>query len=221
MRVKLDEGAFLPERAHDTDAGIDLRAREDAFYNVVCPICKKRFHLKPYELKRHKTHYCSKDCQNRARAECMMGRGNHQYGIKGRKNSSWKSDQKISKFGYRMVRRADHPFRGYDDFVFEHRLIAEECLLTNENSVMVFGKRYLSPDYVVHHKNGNRTDNRPENLVVMKLSDHSSMHQKENPQPRDPVTHRFVSRCATPTLEQVDELGETERGENGFGSTGR
>lgn len=30
MKVKLDAGAFAPERAHDTDAGLDLRAREDA-----------------------------------------------------------------------------------------------------------------------------------------------------------------------------------------------
>ena len=29
MRVKLDEGAILPTRAHDTDAGLDLYARED------------------------------------------------------------------------------------------------------------------------------------------------------------------------------------------------
>lgn len=28
MRVKLDEGAYLPERAHDDDAGLDLRSRE-------------------------------------------------------------------------------------------------------------------------------------------------------------------------------------------------
>jgi dUTP pyrophosphatase len=28
MRVKLDEGAYLPERAHETDAGLDLRSRE-------------------------------------------------------------------------------------------------------------------------------------------------------------------------------------------------
>lgn len=27
--VQLDEGAFLPTRAHDTDAGADLRCRED------------------------------------------------------------------------------------------------------------------------------------------------------------------------------------------------
>ena len=30
MRVKLDPGAYLPERAHSTDAGLDLRSREDA-----------------------------------------------------------------------------------------------------------------------------------------------------------------------------------------------
>lgn len=28
MRVKLDDGAYMPERAHGTDAGYDLRARE-------------------------------------------------------------------------------------------------------------------------------------------------------------------------------------------------
>ncbi len=28
MKVKLDAGAYMPERAHETDAGYDLRARE-------------------------------------------------------------------------------------------------------------------------------------------------------------------------------------------------
>lgn len=28
IRVKLDEGAYMPERAHDTDAGADIRCRE-------------------------------------------------------------------------------------------------------------------------------------------------------------------------------------------------
>lgn len=34
MKVKLDEGAFKPERAHELDAGYDLRAREQ---NMVVP----------------------------------------------------------------------------------------------------------------------------------------------------------------------------------------
>lgn len=29
MKVKLDDGAFLPERAHGTDAGMDIRSRCD------------------------------------------------------------------------------------------------------------------------------------------------------------------------------------------------
>lgn len=28
IKVKLDDGAYLPERAHDTDAGADIRCRE-------------------------------------------------------------------------------------------------------------------------------------------------------------------------------------------------
>lgn len=28
MRIKLDEGAFIPTRAHDTDAGLDIMAKE-------------------------------------------------------------------------------------------------------------------------------------------------------------------------------------------------
>ena len=28
MKIKLDEGAFMPTRAHDTDAGLDLYARD-------------------------------------------------------------------------------------------------------------------------------------------------------------------------------------------------
>ena len=29
MQIKLDDGAFMPERAHDTDAGADLRCRDE------------------------------------------------------------------------------------------------------------------------------------------------------------------------------------------------
>ncbi|MBQ9251584.1 MAG: dUTP diphosphatase [Clostridia bacterium] len=31
MKAMLDKGAFAPERAHETDAGLDLRAKQDMF----------------------------------------------------------------------------------------------------------------------------------------------------------------------------------------------
>lgn len=31
MKIKLEDGAFMPTRAHDNDAGLDIRARNGAF----------------------------------------------------------------------------------------------------------------------------------------------------------------------------------------------
>lgn len=94
----------------------------------------------------------------------------------------------MNRFGYWQVQCIGHPFgRGRSEYVLEHRLVAEKYLLTEENSVEINGKRYLNPEYHVHHINGNRVDNRPENLQVMTKGEHQSLHEKiRNPsRPRD------------------------------------
>jgi HNH endonuclease len=54
-----------------------------------------------------------------------------------------------------MVRVPGHPRPGRDHYVFEHILVAEELL-----------GRFLIEGETVHHRNGVRDDNRPENLEL-------------------------------------------------------
>lgn len=144
--------------------------------HVFCEICGKRFNVKPYHKKKTKHLCCSRECSSKLKKITYSGAGNHQYGLKGSMNSSWKSDEKISVYGYRLIRCLDHPFKNGDDFVFEHRLVAEKYLLNDENSIEINGKRYLRPELVVHHIDKNKLNNSVDNLVIMTRSEHTSMH---------------------------------------------
>lgn len=163
--------------------------------NMQCPVCGKRFHLKPSHASLGKNHYCSLACHYKAKREYMKGEKNHQYGLRGEKNASWTGGIKKSNYGYRLIQCIGHPFAwDKSGYVFEHRLIAEKYLLTDENSVEINGKRYLSPEYVVHHKNRNRLDNRPENLVVMTFNEHQALHAiEENSVRKRDALGRFIS----------------------------
>ena len=155
------------------------------WYNCTCDVCGKKFHRKPSQIKIRKRHYCSRECHYIGKEEYMRGEGNHQYGLKGSANASWQSDIRETRYGYIQVRCLDHPFRDKAGFVLEHRLVAEEYLLTDENSVEIDGKKYLKPGYVVHHKNIDRKDNRPENLQVMTHAEHQALHLGLNPNKRN------------------------------------
>lgn len=78
----------------------------------------------------------------------------------GAANGFWKGGRSIDAQGYVVVRV------GVNRVEREHRIVAEKML-----------GRPLADGEVVHHKNGNRQDNRPENLEVLpSQSDHMRHH---------------------------------------------
>lgn len=66
--------------------------------------------------------------------------------------------------GYIWIFKSDHPFSTPNGYIKEHRYIIEQKL-----------KRFLTKKEVVHHINGIKTDNRPENL---KIFGNHSRHMK-------------------------------------------
>jgi len=82
------------------------------------------------------------------------------------KHPHWKGGRKITKAGYVYILKPDHPFANSDGRVLEHRLVMEETLA-----------RYLDPSEVVHHINGNTSDNRRANLELFEnIGSHTSYH---------------------------------------------
>lgn len=73
--------------------------------------------------------------------------------------------------GYVYVHLPDHPKSQKSGLVYKHRVVAEETL-----------GRLLQEKEVVHHINGDRSDNSPENLVVFSnVGQHLSWHRKNRP----------------------------------------
>lgn len=111
----------------------------------------------------------------------LIGANNPNYGNRGLLNPISNKDGRMIKNGYVWIKVEQHPFSTEGGWVREHRVIAENNLeLKDENSVIVNGKRYLSPDYDVHHINMDKKDNTPENLMILTRSEHKSLHHKLN-----------------------------------------
>lgn len=74
-----------------------------------------------------------------------------------------------NSYGYIMIKKPSHPFAQESGYVREHRLVMEVEL-----------QRYLTADEIIHHKNRNKSDNRPENLEVVDMAEHRRIHNIED-----------------------------------------
>jgi DNA-binding transcriptional regulator YiaG len=74
--------------------------------------------------------------------------------------STYRSDRR-----YTVLFIPGHPLASKTGYVYEHRLVLSQKL-----------GRWLRPEEHTHHINGNRRDNRPENLLLVSKGKHRQFH---------------------------------------------
>jgi len=83
-------------------------------------------------------------------------------------NPAWKGGRTVMSHGYVAIKMPSHPNASKSGYVLEHVLIASQVL----------GKP-LPHGAIVHHVNGNNSDNRKENLVILQSKgEHQRLHSR-------------------------------------------
>jgi len=107
----------------------------------------------------------------------------------------------IASSGYMLVRVGiDHPLADVRGYAYEHRVVAQEAI-----------KRPLARGEHVHHKNGDKLDNRPENLEVLSAAEHRVEHRHSGRKRRLPGEANPETTCACGCGERLTVYDDSGR----------
>ena len=116
------------------------RSYEPSSRHLRCPACRSRDLCPCGAVKQARSATCSA-CRS----------------VSGASNGRWQGGRTRHKAGYVMTWAPGHPRASKGNYVFEHILVMEQLL----------GRHLLLlPEESIHHLNGVRDDNRPENLEL-------------------------------------------------------
>lgn len=134
-----------------------INARQRTGSSVVCVICGKRFYKSPSKL--CVDNLCSSDCRN-----VWLGRRNVEIMNVSGHTAGHKAPH-LTRMNRIRNPLASLSNNGTNVDSAMYRKVVEECV----------GRKLLRNE-VVHHINGDRSDNRVENLAIMTVKEHRKLH---------------------------------------------
>lgn len=177
-RAKRSNRHFCSRKCHLDFTRSNLQGSQSPYWRrvqVQCDFCGRILQIKSSRLGASKHHFCNKDCHDNYQRLTPENKGD--------KASGWKGGRVIDARGYVDIYCPDHPYADNKGYVPEHRLVMEKHL-----------GRFLRPEEVVHHKDGNIQNNALENLELFpSQNSHISYHLA---QPR--IFMRTCKLCGQP-----------------------
>lgn len=89
----------------------------------------------------------------------------HRFETDASKNPNWRGGRRICSNGYISIYCPDHPNASVRKTMYEHQLVMEAHI-----------GRYLEKGEVVHHIDGDKSNNDISNLLLLSSSDHAKLH---------------------------------------------